>query len=56
MNITISREDFEAYEKVRSSNEVNMLDINRVSKLSGLTRQKIYYIMKNYTKFKGIFR
>ena len=54
--ITITREDFEAYEKVRSSGETNMLDINRVTKLSGLTRQKIYYIMENYTRFKEIFR
>lgn len=44
----ISKEDFEAYEKVRASGVTNMFAINTVQNLSGLSREKILAIMKQY--------
>jgi len=46
MNIT--RDDFEAYEQVRESGETNMMDTTMVSELSGLDRDVIVSIMRNY--------
>lgn len=44
----ISKEEFEAYEKVRASGVTNMFAVNVVENLSGLSREKILAIMKNY--------
>lgn len=44
----ISKEDFEAYEEVRNSGRINMLDVGVVSTLSGLDTYKIKYIIHNY--------
>ena len=44
----ISKEDFEAYERVRESGVTNMFDVKTVSELSGLGRDTIIKIMKNY--------
>lgn len=47
--VEISKEDFEDYERVRSSGATNMFDIQRVIELSdNLTREKCLAIMKNY--------
>lgn len=56
--IKISKEDFEAYVRVQRSGVTNMWDVGKVSKLSGLTRDKIFYIMegKNYRKLSKKFR
>ena len=43
-----TKEDFEAYEAVRSSGLTNMFAVNMVSDLSGLSREQIMDIMKNY--------
>ena len=45
----ISKEDFEAYEKVRESGVTNMFDVKTVSQISGLERDTIIEIMKNYS-------
>ena len=54
----ITKEDFIAYEAVRQSGVTNMFDVGVVSKLSGLTREQIIGIMKNYSelvkKFPGV--
>lgn len=54
----ISREDFEAYEKVRSSGVTNMWAVDVVCQLSGLEREKVMYIMHHYSeliqKFPGV--
>jgi len=44
----ITKEDFQAYEDVRSSGVTNMFAVNVVERLSGLSRNKILAIMKNY--------
>lgn len=55
---TITKEEFEAYEKVRVSGVTNMFAVTTVSELSGLSREKISKIMGNYSelmdKFPGV--
>jgi len=50
MNIT--KEEFDAYENVRASGVTNMFAVNVVEDLSGLSRDKIIFIMKNYGELK----
>jgi endonuclease III len=45
-----TKEEFEAYEKVRKSGKTNMFDVNYVCRLSGLSREKVFEIMKTYEK------
>jgi len=44
----ISKEDFEAYERVRTSGVTNMFDTRVVSDYSGLEREKIKVIIRDY--------
>lgn len=44
----ITREQFEAYEEVRTSGVTNMWMTNLVSDLSGLEKDEILEIMKTY--------
>ena len=44
----ITQEDFVAYKNVRESGVTNMFAINVVSDYSGLNKDKIVSIMKNY--------
>ena len=46
----ITKEEFEAYERVRASGITNMFDVRTVQTLSGLTKEKILAIMQNYGK------
>ena len=46
----ITKEDCQAYEEVRVSGVTNMFDVKRVEQLSGLSREKILKIMKNYSQ------
>ena len=48
--VEITKEDFEAYEAVRASGVTNMFDVKTVEILSGLSKEKIITIMKNYSK------
>mgnify|MGYP003122725870 CR=1 FL=1 len=48
MNIT--QEEFDAYEDVRQSGITNMFNVSVVSDYSGLSRQQIMAIMKNYSE------
>lgn len=54
----ITKEQFEAYEAVRESGITNMFDVNVVSALSGLSRDEIVAVMKQYSdlceKFPGV--
>ena len=54
MNIT--KEEFEAYEKVRASGKTNMFNVSFVCSLSGLERGKVFTIMKNYSELKNKFQ
>ena len=48
----ITKDDFEDYERVRSSGATNMFMVNNVIGLSDdLTKEKIMDIMKNYDKY-----
>ena len=49
MAIEITQEDYQAYEDVRLSGVTNMFAVNVVSDYSGLSRDKIVSIMKNYS-------
>jgi hypothetical protein len=44
----ITEEEYTAYEKVRLSGVTNMFDVRTVEILSGLSREKIFEIMKSY--------
>jgi len=46
----ITQNQFEAYVDVQMSGVTNMMDVRTVSELSGLERQEIITIMKNYNK------
>ena len=48
MTTGITQEDFQAYEDVRESGVTNMFNTAVVSDYSGLSRDKIVNIMKNY--------
>ena len=54
----ISKESFEAFNKVRDSGRTNMFDVKTVGLLSGLQREIIIDIMDNYSyltkKFEAI--
>ena len=43
-----TKEDIQSYEDVRQSGVTNMFAVNVVQNISGLSREKILFIMKNY--------
>ena len=54
MNIT--KEKFNAYKEVQMSGVTNMFAISLVSDLSGLEKDEIKDIMKNYDKYQQEFK
>jgi hypothetical protein len=52
----ITKEDFEKYVKVQMSGVTNMFAVNTVSELSGLEKEKIFDIMKNYGSYAETFK
>ena len=46
--MSITQEEFDAYEDVRQSGVTNMLNIPVVSEYSGLSKDKIITIISNY--------
>jgi hypothetical protein len=48
----ITKEQFEAYVNVQMSGVTNMFDMQMVSGLSGLNKEEIIEIMKNYGTLK----
>ena len=48
----ITQEQFEAYVDVQMSGVTNMFDVQMVSGLSGLNKEEIMKIMKNYGTLK----
>ena len=48
----ITREQFGAYVDVQESGITNMFDIKTVGRLSGLEKEEIMTIMKNYSELK----
>ena len=53
--INITKKDFKAYEKVRVSGVTNMWAVDLIEKLSGLSREQILLIMKNYEEYMKMF-
>jgi len=51
----ITKQEFDAYEEVRLSGATNMFAVNYVCQLSGLEREEVIDIMKNYAKYKKEF-
>ena len=49
----ITQEDYQAYEDVRLSGVTNMFAVSTVSDYSGLSRDKIVSIMKNYSALRS---
>ena len=52
---TISKEEFESYVNVQNSGVTNMFNVTLVCKLSGLTKEKVSFIMKNYEELADNF-
>lgn len=52
----ITKEDFAAYARIQRSGVVNMLDVKIVSKLSGLSKEKILCIQENYRNVSKRFK
>jgi len=48
--MTITKEEFQRYENVRASGVTNMFDIRTVENLSGLDRDTIIEIIKQYSE------
>lgn len=48
MNPEITEEEFQAYDDIRRSGVTNMMAIENVQRLTGLSREKILAIMKQY--------
>ena len=48
----ITQEQFEAYVDVQESGVTNMFDVKTVGELSGLEKEEIMTIMKNYGQLK----
>lgn len=53
--VDITKKDFEAYESVRTSGVTNMFAVRNVCDLSGLNREQVMVIMKNYSEYKEMF-
>lgn len=51
----ITKDEFKAYEEVRSSGVTNMCNVSMVSSLSGLNREKIMDIMRNYEELMKMY-
>lgn len=47
----ITKEQFKSYLSVQKSGITNMFDVHKVQILSGLERETIFDIMKNYSKY-----
>lgn len=46
----ITKQEFQAYEEVRANGVANMLDVDFVSRLSGLPRERIFEIIRRYSE------
>ena len=53
--MTITKEKFDAYKKVQMSGVTNMWDVALVEELSGLEREEILNVMKNYGEYEKLY-
>jgi predicted ATPase len=54
--IKVTKDEFNAYLKAQQSGVTNMFDITVVSQLTGLSREKLLYIMNNYSELINKFK
>jgi len=54
--IKITKEDFEAYARIQRSGAINMSNITMVSKLSGLSKDKVRNIRDRYREVSRRFK
>ena len=55
IKMEITKEKFNAYERVRESGVTNMFMITNVMNISGLTKEECLEIMKNYSELEEKF-
>lgn len=53
--MSITKEKFEKYMRVRNSGITNMMDIVSVKQLTGFTEDEVFEVWNNYNKFKKEF-
>lgn len=53
--MTVSKEEYQAYEKVRVSGVTNMFALKTVMALSGLSREKVIEVMDNYGELMKLY-
>jgi hypothetical protein len=51
--LDITREQFAAYVTVQKSGVTNMMDVRRVSALSGLTPDQVVFIIRTYAQLQA---
>lgn len=51
----ITKDDFKRYITVQKSGLTNMFDVRNVMNMSGLEKEQIFDIMKNYAKYEKEF-
>ena len=54
--MSITKEDFEAYCEVQESGVTNMLNVRLVSQLSGLDKDQVMHIIRNYGELQAEYR
>lgn len=52
MTNQITQDEFDSYLEVQESGKTNMFNVSSVSEYSGLSTDKIFTIMKNYSDLK----
>ena len=55
-SLGVTESEFEAYVEVQMSGVTNMWDTRKVSELSGLDKETILLIMKNYAELNELFK
>ena len=50
--MSITKESFNKFEKLRTSGDINMMDVKNGCLLSGLSREEYFEILKNYSELK----
>jgi len=47
-SINISDKEFKSYQRLKESGKINMFRIAKVSEKTNMSKEKIWYIMRNY--------
>ena len=55
--VTITKSEMQAYENCRKSGVTNMLNVKLVGQITGLSKEKLFYIMdgKNYSNLMQLY-